>query len=155
VVSSYLLVRFPVIKNVVSTRPAVLINKGKPDRKAMLEARISVDELVGELRQQGICSLSEVQYAILEQNGKITVIQKAKYKTPTVEQMKIKAKETGISHIVVCEGKLNKNGIRAAGTCRHTIFEKLRKTGTPIGDVYIMTADDAGNYEIVKKEKCQ
>ena len=79
VVSSFLLVRFPSLKSVVSARPTIVINKGKPDRRAMLKVRLSVDELVSELRQQGITDISEVQYAILEQNGKITVIEKAPY----------------------------------------------------------------------------
>lgn len=152
VVSSYLLVRFPRLKNIISTRPSVLIDKGVLKRKNMIEARISADELMTELRQKGVCTLSEVQYAILEQNGKITVIQKADKRTPTVEQLNINTSESGISHIVVCEGRLNKNGMRSVKLDERGIMKKLKKAKTELGEVYIMTVDDAGNEEIIRKE---
>ena len=153
VISSYVLVRFPKLKNVVSTRPTVLIDKGSIDRASMIKARISVDELMSELRQQGIWSISEVQYAILEQNGKITVIQKAQYKTPNAEQLGLSPKETGISHIVICEGTLNKNGISSVNETEETILKKARKKGAKLKEVYLMTVDDSGKYEVIKKEK--
>ena len=152
VISSYLLARFPLLKNIISTRPTVLIEKGVLNRKTMLSARISADELMTELRQKGVCSLSEVQYAILEQNGKITVIQKAKYKNPTVEQMKLDEKESGISHIVVCEGKLNKNGMRSVSLDKKQVMTKLKKAKLQLGEVYVMTVDDSGKIEIIRKE---
>ena len=152
VVSSYLLVRFPRLKNIISTRPSVLIDKGVLKRKNMIEARISADELMTELRQKGVCSISEVQYAILEQNGKITVIQKAAQRTPTVAQLKIKATESGISHIVICEGKLNKKGMRSVSLDKKMIINRLKNAKVELGDVYIMTVDDAGNEEIIRKE---
>jgi len=62
----------------------------------MRGARITADELIGELRQQGIIDISEVLYALLEQNGKITVLQKAKYRVPNAKQLNIKTSETGI-----------------------------------------------------------
>ena len=152
VVSSYLLVRFPRLKNIISTRPSVLIDKGVLKRKNMIEARISADELMTELRQKGVCSISEVQYAILEQNGKITVIQKAAQRTPTVAQLKIKATESGISYIVICEGKLNKKGMRSVSLDKKMIMNRLKNAKVELGDVYIMTVDDAGNEEIIRKE---
>ena len=152
VVTSYLLVYFPTLKSIITTRPAVLINKGKPDRRAMLSSRISVDELISELRQKGISDIDEVQYAILEQNGKITVIQKAQSKPPSVSQMKIKVKESGISHIVVCEGRINKNSLRSLSLTKADVTHRLSLEGTALKDVYIMMMDDAGKVEIIKKE---
>ena len=153
VLSSYLLVRFPRLKNIISARPTVLIDKGTLKRKNMISARISADELMTELRQKGVCSISEVQYAILEQNGKITVIQKAAERPPTVSQLKIKTSESGISHIVICEGTLNKNGLRSVSLDKRDIMKRLKKAKIELGEVYLMTIDDAGNEEIIRKEK--
>ena len=152
VLSSFLVVHFPTLKNFISSRPSVLINKGKPDRRAMLSARISADELISELRQQGVTNLSEVEYAILEQNGKITVVQKAPFKPPTAEQLNIKTTESGISHIVICEGTINKNGLKILSLSKSDIEKELKKHNTSIRDVYIMTIDDAQNVQIIKKE---
>ena len=152
VASSYLLVKFPSIKNLVSARPSVLINKGKIDRKAMLRARLSLDELISEMRQKGISDISEVQYAILEQNGKITVIQKSRYKPVTAEQMNIDVKEAGIIHIIVCEGKINETNLKKLGIPRRQIDEKLKKSGIDLDNVYLMTIDDTGKTQIIRKE---
>ena len=152
VLSSFLVVHFPTLKNFISSRPSVLINKGRPDRRAMLSARISADELISELRQQGVTNLSEVEYAILEQNGKITVVQKAEFKTPTAAQLNIKTAESGISHIVVCEVKINKNGLKTLSLSKSDVEKELKKQNTALRDVYIMMIDDAKNVQIIKKE---
>lgn len=152
VLSSFLVVHFPTFKKLISSRPSILINKGSPDRRAMLAARISADELISELRQKGVTDIGEVEYAILEQNGKISVIPKAPYKPPTVSDLNIEAKENGISHIVVCEGKINKNSLHVLSLSRKDIEEKLSSAGVPLADVYIMTIDDAGEVQIIRKE---
>ena len=152
VLSSFLVVHFPALKNFISSRPSILINKGHPDRRAMLSARISVDELISELRQQGITDISEVQYAILEQNGKITVIQKAPFKAPTAKQLNISTTETGISHVVVCEGKINKNSLKTLSLSKRDIDKELKTQNLTLKQVYIMMIDDAKNVQIIKKE---
>ena len=152
VLSSFLVVHFPTFKKLISSRPSILINKGSPDRRAMLAARISADELISELRQKGVTDIGEVEYAILEQNGKISVIPKAPYKPPTVSDLNIEAKESGISHIVVCEGRINKNSLRVLSLSRKDIEEKLSSADVALADVYIMTIDDAGDVQIIRKE---
>ena len=152
VLSSFLVVHFPYLKNFISSRPSVLINRGKPDRRAMLSARISADELISELRQQGVTDISEVQYAILEQNGKITVVQKAPFKPPSAKQLNIPTDETGISHIVVCEGKINKNSLKTLSLSKSDIEEELKKQNLALRQIYIMLIDDAKNVQIIKKE---
>ena len=149
--SSFLLVRFPAIKSFVSARPTMLINRGKVDRKAMMKVRLSADELVSELRQQGVTDITEVQYAILEQNGNITVIQKAEYRNPTLKDLNIKVNEMGIQHIAVCEGKINKKTLERLDIYKEDIMRTLKDQKVALSDVYIMLIDDAGKVEIIKK----
>ena len=156
VVSSVMLVYFPSLKNLLSTRPSVLIRKGRPDRQAMLKSRISADELMTALRQNNVVDISEVEYAILEQNGKISVIQKAPFKTPTAAELMIKTKESGIYHIVVCEGVINKNGLASINKSKKDLLNEIRAAGLSPKDIYIMLINDAGDSKIIKKEapKC-
>ena len=152
VISSFLVVHFPALKNIVSARPSVLINKGKTDRRAMLTARISVDELISEMRQKGITDIAEVEYAILEQNGKLTVIQKAPYKPPTSADLNINPTESGISHIVVCEGRINKNSLKILSLTEKEVKTELERSGVTLKDVYVMLMDDTKKVQIIKKE---
>ena len=109
---SVLLTRFPTLKNLVSTRPGALIRKGRIDLKEMRKNRISIDELLSELRQNDACEISEVEYAILEQNGKITVIKKRINSQPTLKDLGISVKESGIPHIIIANGHIDKHGLK-------------------------------------------
>ena len=100
VVSSVIPIRFPKLKNLVSTRPKVLINHGVLDQKALRNMRLSIDELMCEIRQQGIPDLSQVAFAILEKNGKLTILPKSLYAQPDAEQLGLHPKEGKLMHIV-------------------------------------------------------
>ena len=152
VLSSFLLVYFPRLKNLLSTRPAVLIKNGLPDRREMLRARISVDELMSELRQKEVVDVSEVEYAILEQNGKITVLQKASFKPPSASELGIKPRECGIYHIVVCEGVINKNSLKSINMSKGELLSILKAQKLCTKDIYIMMINDSGESKIIKKE---
>lgn len=153
VVISMIMSRFPKLKYVFSARPSTLIKDGNISQKAMRDARLSFDELFSELRQQGVDDLSQIKYAILEQNGNITVIQKALYLQPTAEQLHLKPKETGLFHIIIEEGTLNKHGLSSVGISEKSIKSMLAKKGLDIKDIYLMMINDANEAKIIPKEK--
>ena len=153
VASSWFLSRFPIFKNLLSARPAMLISNGKIVRREMLRARLSLDELIGELRQSGISDIDEVRYAILEQNGKITVIQKANVKPPSAQQMKIKVEDCGIDHIVISNGYINKYSLEALNMDKKQIDKILNKNNLNKKEVYLMLIDDKKNVKIFKKKE--
>ncbi len=151
--SSAAVMLFPKIKNVITDRPSTLIKNGKLSRKAMIESRISIDELITELRQNGYIDIDEILYAILEKNGKITLIPKAKYNLPTCEQLNIKAPEKGIFHIVIDNGVLNAHGLCEVGLTKEQIIHKLQKRGEAITDIYLMMISDIGEERIISKKE--
>ena len=147
-----LLSRFPRLKLVFSARPSTLIKDGVLSQKAMRDARLSFDELFSELRQQGVDDISQIKYAILEQNGNITVIQKARYLQPTAEQLHLKPKETGLFHIIIEEGTINKHGLNSTGMSESTLRTQLTKKNLEVKDVYLMMINDAQETRIIPKE---
>ena len=150
---SMLLAKFPKIKNLLSARPTTLIKDGVICQKAMSSARLSFDELFSELRQQGVDDISQIKYAILEQNGNITVLQKARYRQPNAEQLHLKPKETGLFHIVIEQGVINKHGADKLGLSQRTIESELAKKGFTVKDIYLMMVNDANETKIIPKEK--
>ena len=153
VASSMLSVTFPRLKNLFSARPTTLIQNGQFCIRAMRGARITADELIGELRQQGIIDISEVLYAILEQNGKITVVQKAPYRIPNAKQLKVKAKETGICHIVIDKGVINDHSLCELGLSKSKLEKILRNYAVTKKDIYLMIINDAGDVNIVRRDE--
>ena len=152
VCSSWALSRFPRFKSFFSARPAMLISNGKIDRKEMLSARLSLDELIGELRQNGISDISEVRYAILEQNGKITVIPHAKDKPVSASQMNIEVCDRGIDRIVISDGSVNTHNLKALGISKEEIEAILISKKLKKKDVYLMLIDDKKNVKIFGKD---
>ena len=153
VFASVLLIKVPTLKNLLSPRPNILIDKGKLRQDELQKLRISTDEFLSELRQSGITDFSEVYYAILEENGKLSVIPKAKHSPPTAKQMGIPVSESGISHILVSDGKLNRHGIKTLGLTSADIKQYLTENSLSLGEVFLLTRNDGGYYNIILKEK--
>jgi uncharacterized membrane protein YcaP (DUF421 family) len=152
VISSFLIAKYPRVKNLLTDRPSILIKKGSFCKKAMLDARISTDELIGELRQQGITDPAEVLYAILEQNGKITVIPKEEFRTPTLKQLGIEPKKSGLYHIIIDRGVVNKHALAEFAPFKQKINSYMSSRSIAPRDIYIMMISDAGEIEVILKE---
>ncbi len=153
VVSSALLATFPRMKRLMTARPTTLIRDGKLCDKAMKEARLSLDELIGELRQKDITDLSEVRHVILEQNGKITVVLKAKYLPPSAEQMNIAVDDPGLYHIIIDKGVINKHNLKELNYTRDQLMQKINTNGLSVKDIYLMMINDKGDAQIIRKDE--
>ena len=153
VVSSALIAVFPGIKNLITARPATLIRDGRLCGRAMRQSRISADELISELRQKEITDLSQVRYAILEQNGKITVIPKASFMPPTCEQLHVKVKDPGLYHIIIDKGVLNRHNLNELGLSKKQILKQLSQKGLRQRDIYLMMISDTGDTKLIPKSE--
>lgn len=153
VLSSALLVKVPSAKNLISTYPTTLVKNGTLLSDQMENARITADELLSELRQQGISDLSEVNYAILEQNGKISVLPKAEFKPLTAQDIGIKVNDSGLFHIIIENGDINKSELANLGLDHSFIESSLKKQEISFDSVYLMLVSDGGEIQIIKKEE--
>lgn len=75
-VLGYITLKNSKIRNIIDGTPATIINNGKLNFSIMSKMRYSLDDLISQLREQGIGSIEEVNYAILENNGKLSVFEK-------------------------------------------------------------------------------
>ena len=153
VILSVILIKVPSLKNLLSPRPNVIIEKGKLNQNELTKLRISTDELLCELRRSGYTDISEVYYAIAEGNGKLSVIPTAESSPPKVSQLKLKVTENGISHIVISDGKLNRHGLNSSGLSEEKVKTLLGKRGFAVSDIFLLLADDSQNINIIPKEK--
>ena len=152
IVSSTILCRTPKLKNIFSARPGFLIKNGVIDQRELTKNRISPDELMSELRQHNVSDLSEVAYAILEQDGKMTVIQKSEFRPVTVNDLNINVENDELSHIMISNGVINKHGLTVMKKDEKWIKSQVRAKGCRPKDVYLMTLNDSGKVNIIIKE---
>ncbi len=141
---SFLLSRYTKLKNLCSARPNILIRDGKINQKELDRLRISADELISELRQKDVTSIDDVAYAILEQNGKISVIPKACCQSPTREDLTLPCAESGIMHILISRGVINRYNLRLLGHNDEWLNKEISRHGCRVQDVFLMTENDGG-----------
>lgn len=151
VIISVLISRFPKFK-FLTARPTTLVRDGVILQSAMRDSRLSFDELFSELRNQGVDDLSKIKYAILEQNGKITVIEKARFRQPSADDLGLSVSENGLFHIIIEHGRANRHGVKSAGLSESALAEELSRMGYAISDIYLMMINDAGERRIIPKE---
>ena len=150
---SVILLKCPRLKNLVSTRPSVLIRHGEPDQREMCRSRISIDELISEMRQAGVAELSEVDYAILEQNGKISILPKHSAVPPSAADLKIPVAEAGTVHVLIEDGRWNTYGLQQTGQSREALTAWLSERGLSPGVLFFLGINDAGSLHYIIKEK--
>lgn len=153
VVSSTLLMKFPPIKKFISTRPTTLIDNGVLCPDQMQKVRLTADELISEIRQNGISDITEVQYAILEQNGKISIIQKPEYRPPSARDMNIATNDNGLYHIIIENGLTNPHGLNRTNLNKKKLNTLLYSRRLRQRDIYLMMINDSGDVKIITKEK--
>ena len=153
VFSSGLSLKFPALTKLLSPKPAILVHNGRADRQQMQKVRISMDELMCELRQNNVSDIDQVQYAILESNGKISVITKSACTPPTAEMLGISPEEPGIQHILFCDGIYSDQTLRSLGKDRIWAQKQMRAQGFTPEQVFYMMADDLGNVRIERRRK--
>lgn len=153
VISSVISFKSPKIRGFLNAKPSILISQGKINQNELRNSRIAIDELISEIRLNGISDIKEVQYAILESSGKLTVIPKAAFGQPKMQDLKVKAEETGLAHIIISNGTVNDYNLNYLGKSRTWLDSVLKKHNTVANDVFLMTANDKSETNIVKKEK--
>lgn len=153
VIVSFLTTRSPLMKKVFLGSPIILIRRGKLQQKELSKARMSVEELLSELRQNGASTIEEVAYAILENNGKLSVTPRAMHKPMTPGDLRLPAPERGIAHAIVVDGIIKKEALDGSGQNEAWLDEILRKSKCKLREVFLLTVDDLGRTCIIKKER--
>ena len=137
IIISYTKNKSSVLKKYIEGEPIYLIKQGKLLQSELKRNRISVNELLCELRIQGIADISEVDYAVLEKNGSISVFKK---------------NETPLSHALIIDGEVNEKSLAQLGRDEKWLNKKLLETGICASEVFLLTANDGDILYIIRKE---
>lgn len=157
---SFLTTKITFIKKLLDGKPSIIINKGKLDAKEMCRMRMSVEDLLCEIRIAGYASADELEYAILEPNGKFSFFPREKEKPLTKGDLppnSLAANDgvMGIVHAVIIDGKIVEYALSYAGKSEKWVTTELKKRRvSDISEVFLMTVDDAGKINIMKRKEC-
>ena len=154
-ICSMVISRFPFMKRIMYGSPVVLISRGEILQSELVRNRMDISELMAELRLKDVGDPSEVEYAILEDNGKLSVIKKAMVSPITPEITDQKIREPGIAHPIIMRGTVSDVGLQMANKTASWLDSELRDAKIRASEVFLMTVDDLGKVTIVKSDKKQ
>lgn len=133
---SYVSLKIPNLRKILDGNPKIIINKGKISFKEMKKLRYSLDDLITQLREQSIKSIEEVDYAILENNGKLSIFKKTcEYPLP-----------------IIIDGKIDENAIKDLRKSKKWVYNMLQKYNLKVEDVFYAFYRDKGTFIIKKSD---
>ena len=141
------------MNNIINGQPAILINGGKINQKQLKKMRITIADLVEMLRAQGIFDINEVDFAILETNGNLSVSQKTFYRNMRYgDSFPTKQTNENIPFVVVSDGDIVKRNLNVINKSEDDIIDILRIRKVNLEDVFIMTMDINEKVTLIKKD---
>ena len=114
--------------------------------------RMTTEDLCEELRQKDVFCLEDVSYAIVETNGRMSVIKRPEKDPPTAELCGLLPQDNGIEAVVVSDGSVSDFSLRLIRKSRGWLDGILRGKNVSVQEIFLMTANTAGQYRIIKKE---
>ena len=132
------------IRGIICGKPSILIYRGKIDIKALYKEKITVNELQEKLRQKDIFTLGDVEYAILETSGDVSVIQKPEKRNTIPEDFNITPEYEGIPYDLVIDGKIMDGNLKKIGKNKKWLKDELLKFNTSPEEALIVTLDGKG-----------
>lgn len=140
-------------RKIMSGQPAILIYRGKINEKVLRKENVTINELQERLRVDNIFNLGDVEYAILETNGELTVIQKPEKRSLTPQDMNIVPEYEGIPYDLVVDGKIMHENLKTLGKDKVWLEKQLKKFDTNAKNTLIATIDGKGQFFCQAKEK--
>ncbi len=150
--SSVLSLKSQKIRSVLQGKPIIVIRDGKIDIKALKKLRMSVNDLISLLRQKDVFEVSQVSYAIIETNGKISVLLKPENRNSTAKDLNICPADSGMQFAVICDGILIKETAEDSPLSEEKIRSLVLSSKIPMENILIMTVNKDGVAYIAGKE---
>ena len=134
-------------------RPSVLILRGKVIQRELRKNRFSLDELMQELRNQGVLDISKIEYGILETDGRLNVILYASESPVTPAMLNIETSRDAYPAIIINDGHVMGTNLRHLGRDMNWLTKQLNERGVHSpSDVFLMTLNKSGQIYYAAKE---
>ena len=138
------------VRKLMNGKSAVIIKNGVIDQNVMRQVRMTVLDLVELLRGQNVFDISTVAFAVLEVNGNLSVLLKSSEQTVTVGDIEAQKPPAALQLPVISDGKIIDESLTALETSECEIIKKVKKNGMKIENVFLMTMDRNGKYNLIK-----
>lgn len=149
---SYINLKSIKLRGIICGMPSILIYRGKIDEKVMKKEKFTINELQERLRQNNVFNIGDVEYAILETSGQLTVIQKPEKRNTIPEDFNITPEYEGIPYDLVIDGKVMDGNLKKIGKNYIWLKKQTEKFNIKPEEALIVTLDGKGQIFCQKKE---
>ena len=140
-------------RKIICGMPSILIYRGKIDEKIMKKEKFTINELQERLRQNNVFNIGDVEYAILETSGQLTVIQKPEKRNTIPEDFGITPEYEGIPYDLVIDGKVMHENLKAIGRDYNWLIKQTEKFKIKPEEALVVTYDGKGQIFCQEKEE--
>lgn len=143
----------PVLRKVIEGIPEIIIQNGKINTDILRKNKLSMEDLMSLLRAKDVFKVDDVEFAVFEPNGKLSVLLKSQKKPLTPQDMNISTQYIGLPTNLIVDGRLNLEALRSINLSKAWLEYHLRKKKiTDINDIFLAQLDTQGNLFIDMKD---
>ena len=141
------------LRKIICGKPRILIYRGRIDEKALKKEKITINELQERLREESIFTIGDVEYAILETSGNLSIIQKPGKRNTIPEDLGITPEYEGIPYDLIIDGKIMHENLKQIGRDERWLKKEVEKFKIKPEQALIVTYDGKGQIFCQEKEK--
>ena len=149
---SYVSLHSPTFKSLIAGKPSYIIMNGKLSQKELSRQRLCLSELLCALRQNGISDIADVDCAVLEESGKLSVFLKPEKAPITPERLGVPSERSDVAHLLIIDGRVSKDSLKNSGWTLSRLDGELKNRGIKTKDVFLFSLSADGEILIIPKE---
>ena len=151
-VLSWAIMKSVALRRILCGKPVILIENGKILQENLRSTRVTLDELTGHLREKDVLDISQVQYAILETDGNLSVFPYPKFAPASAMEVGLQPEPQQIPVTIIADGWLSRENLRKAGKQERWLRGVLREKGAEIQETLLLTVDKRDRVVFIRKE---
>ncbi|MPM89397.1 hypothetical protein SDC9_136506 [bioreactor metagenome] len=145
-------IKSEVFKKIFSSKPNILVNKGVILRKELTRLDYTLSDLIEQIRAKGYYDICDIDYAILETNGELSVFPITAKTAPTISDFNLKPAHTNLAYSIIMDGKLQNENIKMCGVTKESILNSFERVGVrEISHVFYASIHDNNKIFIQQK----
>ena len=131
--------------------PTILIEDGKIIYKNLKRSKFDVNDLLEECRINGYFDISEIDYALMEANGKISFLAKPDYQNPVNKDLDIKKEKSGLCANLIVDGQIIHESLKIMHKDEKWLMHEIKVKGYALDDIILATLDLSENFKVYGK----
>jgi len=153
---SYISLKSHMIRKLIDGTPSIVVANGKILEKELRKQRYNLSDLLGQLREKGVANIADVQYAVLETSGELSVMLKSNKRPVTLSDLGLPAPYEGLPTPLIFDGHIHYNNLRNLNLDEEWLTKEVKKAGLEsTKDVLYASLDTDGNLYLSEKEKAK